>query len=68
MGYKVEIESGKGKNFTRMGSIELLTKADVSRYIKRNPINNRASTRVIDTISGKTISGRKLKFFNPDRW
>lgn len=69
MAYKVSIKVGSGKNTTRAESIALPNKARVARYVKQSPIGNSSTNiSVRDLNSGKTVSGRKIKFYNPNRW
>lgn len=67
MAYKVFITTGRGKNKSTAGSIELPNKERVSRYIKRSPLV-RSNTKIeVENIrSGKKTTGTQGKFFkNP---
>jgi len=69
MAYKVSIQVGRGINRTRTESIALPNKARVARCVKRSPVGNSSTNiSVRDLNSGKTVSGRKIKFYNPNRW
>jgi hypothetical protein len=69
MAYKVSIKVGSGKNTTRAESVALPNKERVTRYVKQSPIGNyKTNISVKDLNSGKTTSGRKIKFYNPNRW
>jgi len=69
MSYKVSIQVGRGMNRTRTESIALPNKERVSRYVKGSRVgNSRTDISVKDLNSGKTTYGKKIKFYNPNRW
>ena len=69
MAYKVRIDIGKGKNRAVSESTVLANKENVANWVKKHPLGN-ANTKIevknVDT--GKVITGRKLRFRNPDRF
>ena len=69
MAYKVRIDIGKGKNRAVSESTQLSNKEDVARWLKHHPLGNsntKVEVRNVDT--GKVMTGRKLRFRNPDRF
>ena len=69
MGYKVFISSGRGKNKSTMGSVELPTKERVSEYVKRNSLGTSSTKiRVTNVSTGQVLRARKRHFYNSTRW
>jgi len=68
MAYKVLIQTGKGKNLARSGSIPLKTKKDVSRWVKKSPLGKwNTKIEVINLRTKKVITGVKSKFMR-SKW
>jgi len=69
MSYKVYIEVGKGEEKAISESTELSSKEDVSRWVKSHPFGNiNTKIKIKDLSSGKIVSGKKVRFYNPERW
>lgn len=69
MAYIVRIQVGKGKEKSVSQSIELNSKADVSRYVRKHPFgNSKTHVEVEDLDSGEISKGQKIHFSNPSRW
>ena len=69
MAYKVRIDIGRGKNRAVSESTLLSNKDDVAQWVKKHPLgNSNTQIKVKNLNTGKVITGRKLRFRNPDRF
>jgi hypothetical protein len=65
MSYRVFITTGKGKNYTSVGSTPLKNRQSVISWIKRQPLgNDRTKVRVTNTTTKKVMVGSKLYFYH----
>jgi|TARA_Y100000310_G_C20494540_1_gene720859 hypothetical protein len=60
MAYIINIQTGKGKNFTRTRSVPLPNKKRVRSWVKRNPVGNiNTKITIRNTRTKRTITTTK---------